>query len=176
MEMRRKLLASGRQPVPASLQGVTKKRIAEVLRGLDLVSDDRVDALFALLDDQQPSWFSVLAKSNKFADGASIAHIACHVGILQRGASKLDRAGGGYWIKPLRDIGAVDPVYLDKSTRAFLPGHPKAKSPNSAYRVADEFRGILSAPADKWKGLLAEWIKAEEVRQRLEFQAAQAEA
>lgn len=43
------------QSPPSALQGVTKQRISEVLRTLDRESRDRVDAVFALLDDINPN-------------------------------------------------------------------------------------------------------------------------
>src|SRR5689334_16554668 len=106
-------VAAGTSPVPETLQGVTKARIAEVLRALDLENIDRVDAVRALLDDTRPSWFTTAPIGTRFSDGATVAHIACHVGILQRGKDKLDREGRDYWIKPLRDIGAVEAIIFD---------------------------------------------------------------
>jgi len=158
----------------ATLQGIDKVRIAAVLRALDLENGDRVDAVFALLDDR-PSWFTTAPTGTRFCDGATVAHLACHVGILQRGKDKLDREGRDYWVKPLREIGAVDPVIFDRRSKSFLPGHPIAKSSNSAHRLAEEFKAILGAPGDAWRALLAAWNQKDRVRQRLEFQAALAE-
>jgi hypothetical protein len=173
--LRAEFLTRGQSPVPDTLQGVTKAHAAEVLGALDLETPDMVDAVFALLDDRLPSWFSAPPPGAKFCDGATVAHLACHVGILQRSGAKLDREGRDYWIKPLRDIGAVDLVILDKKSRTFLPGHPVAKSPNSAHRLGAEFKRILQAPADQWKVLLAEWVRLERIRERLTFQAVLAE-
>jgi len=39
------------------LQGVSKQKIAQVLQTLARGTSDQVDAVFALLDDQTPSWF-----------------------------------------------------------------------------------------------------------------------
>jgi hypothetical protein len=150
--------------------------VEATLRPLDLAKPDCVDAVFALLDDVHDSWFASPPDGARFCDGATIAHIASHVGILQRNNVKLDREGRDYWIKPLRELGAVEPIILDSKTRAFLPGHPVPKSPNSAYRLAAEFKRILQAPAPKWKKLLEEWIKTERIRERHAFQAEQAEA
>ena len=47
------------QRPPATLQGVTKERIAEVLHALDRESKDRVDTLFALLDDINPNYKNI---------------------------------------------------------------------------------------------------------------------
>ncbi len=68
-----------------SYQGVTKARVVEVLKAIDRHTDDLTDAVFALLDDQHDSWFTKAPPGTRFCDGASTAHIACHVGILQRG-------------------------------------------------------------------------------------------
>ncbi len=175
-KIREDALARGEQPVPERLQGVTKARIADFLRALDLETPDRVDAVFALLDDRLDSWFSKAPIGAKFCAGATVAHVACHVGILQRGNVKLDREGRDYRIKPLREIGAVEPIFLDSKTRIFLPGHPVPKSPNSAHRLASEFKRILQADEGQWKGLLSEWIQEEKIRERHAFQASQAEA
>lgn len=176
MVMREEALARGDEPVPTSLQGATKDRIAEVLRALDLETTDQVDAVFALLDDERRSWFTTLPDAVTFSEGASIAHIACHVGILQRGKSKLDREGRDYWIKPLREIGAIEAIYLDPKSKSFLDGHPKAKSPNSAYRLDSAFVEVLCASDDEWPSKLDAWSSEDTLRARLRFRAAQAEA
>jgi len=111
-----------------------------------------------------------------FSEGASIAHIGCHVGILQRGRAKLDREGRDYWVKPLREIGAIEAIYLDPKSKAFRPGHPKAKSPNSAYRLDRSFVDVLCAPEDEWRSKLAEWSAEDALRERLRFRAVQARA
>jgi hypothetical protein len=162
-------------PFPDQLQGVTKSRIRAVLDAIDRESNDIVDAVFALLDDKTPSLFTNARSGTRFCDGASTQHIAAHVGTLQRGSTRLDREGRDYWIKPLRELGAIEPVYLQPETGAFILGHPIAKSPNSAYRLAKDFQDILSAPEDEWKLKLNEWISVERIRKRLELQAQMAE-
>ena len=174
--LRDEALAQGRNPVPNAYQGVTKTRIAEVLDAIDRHTDDLVAAIFALLDDQHASWFTKAPADTKFCDGASTAHIACHVGILQRGQRKLDREGRDYWLKPFWEVGGMEKVYFHSDTRTFIEGHPIAKSPNSAYRLAEDFKAILKAPGKQWCTLLHAWIKEDKVRQRLELQAKLAEA
>lgn len=159
------------RPLPNSLSGVAKDRIRAVLRSIDRESDDMVDAVFALLDDTTPSFYPRARAGTRFCDGASTQHIGWHIGGLQRNAAKLDREGRDYWIKPLREIGAVEPVYLQPATGAFILGHPVAKSPNSAYRLTEDFKSILVAPEDQWRPRLAEWIREDKVRLRLELQA-----
>ena len=129
--MRGAALREGRQPVPVLLQGVSRERTRAALTLIDRGSDVQVDAVFALLDDTQPSWCTPVRARKKFSDGATTAHIACHVGILQRGKTKMDREGRDYWIKPLRDVGAVEPVTLVDGE--FIAAHVVAKSPYSAY-------------------------------------------
>ncbi len=174
-KLRAAALEAGKQPVPERLQGVTKARIRDVLSGIDRVSEELIDVVFALLDDQQPSWFGKAPAGAKFSDGASTAHLACHVGILQRGDRKLDREGRDYWIKPLREVGAVNAVTLDPTRREFVVGHPVAKSSNSAYRLAEDFKAILQASPKDVKTMLSSWIAEDAVRRRLDLQAQLAE-
>lgn len=162
---------------PASMQGVSKAHLREILGKIDRAQDDVVDAVFALLDNTLPSFFT--GAKNKglfFCHGASTAQIACHIGIIQRGKGKLDREGRDYWLKPMWEIGAIEKVYFDSTTGSFLPGHPKAKSGNSAYRLADSFVSILQAPADKWGSMLDSWSAETEIRKRLTLQAELAKA
>jgi len=162
-------------------QGVTKERITNVLIKMNRESADIRDAVFALLDEGS-SWFSAAPDGTKFCDGASTAHIGAHIAILQRGSdAKLDREGRDYWIKPLIEVGAIEPCYLpsknDKELMAkgfkFYSGHIKAKSPNSSYRLAPSFVQILKS--DNWEELLSDWFKQESVRRRLQLQALAAE-
>ncbi len=173
-ELRQEAIAAGRPPVPEQFQGVSKERIALVLSVLDRGTRDQVDTVFALLDDQHDSWIAGASPGAKFCDGATVGHIACHVGILQRGEGKLDREGRDYWIKPMRDIVAIEAIYFDRKRRDFLPGHPVAKSPLSSHRLSPEFKRILQAPESSWRAELSSWIGEDRLRQRLEFQAMQA--
>ncbi|MBL4829124.1 MAG: hypothetical protein JKY55_04435 [Aliivibrio sp.] len=166
-------LELGEQVVPDSYQGVTKQRVTEVLRIIDRNTDNTIDVVYSLLCDEQ-SWYTRAAREElRFCDGASVAHIGTHVGILQRGNNiKLDREGRDYWLKPLWEIGAVEKVYLDSSSN-FSSGHPVAKSSNSAYRLANDFISILLAP--EWRTLANTWMEADVQRERLGLQAAQAQ-
>lgn len=158
--------------VPDVLQGVDKVRIKQVLGALALGNNaELIDGVFALLDDQTPSWFSNPPPGATIANGASTAHLACHVGILQRGSAKLDREGRDYWIKPLRELGGLQPVFLNPASRVFIPGHPVPKSPNSAYQLAPEFKAILQASDADWQRLLREWVSQDAIRRRKELQA-----
>ena len=179
-KLREDILAQGNDPVPATYQGVSKERIAEVLREIDRYTTDQRDAVFALLDDVSPSFYSIQYRNFpagiRFCDGATVAHVGCHFGILQRGEGKSDREGRDYWLKPLWEIGAIEKVFFDKTHGHFIPGHPVAKSPYTAYRLADSFKAILTAPDNKWRTLLKTWIKGDAIRQRLALQAELAEA
>jgi hypothetical protein len=134
-----------------------------------------VDVVFALLDNEMDSWFSKAPEGTKFSDGATTAHLGSHVGILQRGGNKLDREGRDYWIKPLRDLGAIEPIYFDSDRGIFIPGHPVPKSSNSAYRLSEGFRAILVASEEDWKEMLTDWIREDRIRERAELQARMAE-
>lgn len=172
-------LAQGKEPVPAAYQGVTKDRISNVLREIDRYTVDQCDAVFALLDNVNDSFYSLQYKNFpsgiKFCEGATVAHVGCHFGILQRGEGKSDREGRDYWLKPLWEIGAIEKVFFDTTNNQFMPGHPVAKSPYTAYRLGNDFKAILKATEKKRHAMLAEWIKEDKVRQRLELQAKLAE-
>lgn len=162
---------------PARFQTITKPRIREVLRVLDRETQDQIDVVFALLDDQNPSWFREGAmRGMKFSAGASTAHIACHVGLLQRASGKLDREGRDYWLKPLWEIGALEKVYFDPQKAEFLPGHLIPKSPNCAYRISPSFVEILKAPDAPRRNMLAAWLSEDSTRARLKVQADLAKA
>jgi hypothetical protein len=163
------------KPMPDELQGISKSRIKAVLSALSLGSNaDLIDCVYALLDDQIPSLFANPPEAATFSTGASTAHLACHIGILQRGGGKLDREGRDYWIKPLRDLGGIEAVTLEKGE--FVAGHTKAKSPNSSYRLEGAFVEILRAPEGQWKGMLSKWAAKDAARERLSFQAKMATA
>lgn len=174
IERRNAAQKSGKQVVPDNYQGVTKHRISEVLAVIDQLNDNKLDVVYSLLCDEL-SWYPKAAKQElRFCDGASVAHIGTHVGILQRGRNiKLDREGRDYWLKPFWEVGAIEKVYLDPNAE-FSPGHPVAKSANSAYRLAPEFLAILQAPEDEWKALADTWLEDDVKRERLAFQASQA--
>lgn len=172
--LRTQRVNGGGAAVPNALQGVTKDKIWQVLTRLDLGGNaDLVDGVFALLDDQTDSWFSTAPVGTKFCHGATTAHLACHIGILQRGIGKLDREGRDYWIKPLRELGGIEPILLHDG--GFIHGHVVPKSPNSSYRLAEDFKAILQAPDNQWPTLLSAWAQQDAARRRREFQAEMAE-
>ncbi len=158
--------------LPDNYNGVTKQKISNVLSRIDRSTDNMVDAVFALLCDED-NWKPAWAKNGfKFRDGATTSHIGTHIGILQRGRNiKLDREGRDYWLKPLWEIGAIEKVYFDPIRKVYVEGHPKAKSPNSAYRLAPEFIRILECPDSQIDQLINEWIKKEIMVERLALQA-----
>jgi len=167
--LRKSRIANGCKAIPESLQGVTKSRVSDVLSRVGRGGRDRVDCVFALLDDETESF-----KSYKFADAATTARLGSHIAFLQRdNDSKLDREGRDQWIAPLREIGAIEPVTFHKGE--FLPGHIKPKSPNSGYRLNREFVKVLKAPDDQWQSELQNWISEDTRRKRLEFQSRAAE-
>lgn len=173
-QLRKSRIKQTGRPHSDAFQTVSKSRIKSVLKAIDLsTNDDLVDCVFALLDDETPSWFAKPPKGAAFSDGASTAHLACHIGVLQRGKTKLDREGRDYWIKPLRDLGGFEAVTLVDGE--FVSGHVKSKSPNSAYRLADSFVRILKAPEGDWKAMLQDWAAEDEARERLAYQAASAQ-
>ena len=169
-QSREDYITGGKAPVPSTLSGVSKARVAQALGLIDRATTDMVDVVFSLLDDHYPNLFPKAPREARFRDGATVAHIATHVGILQRGAAKLDREGRDYWLKPLWELGAVEKVYFDSKAKTFVPGHPVPKSPNNAYRLATSFAAIL-AMSDGWELALREWISEDQTRARLGMQA-----
>ncbi len=173
--LRNKLISEEGTAVPEEFSGISKTKIAEVLQKIDRKTPDMVDAVFALLDTRS-NWFSKAPIGTAFKDGAATAHVGAHIGILQRGQNtKLDREGRDYWLKPLWEIGAIEKVTLESKTRQFINGHVKAKSPNSAYRLADNFIQILNAPDGQWQPMFDAWIREDAIKERLSLQAELAE-
>ncbi|WP_322893474.1 MULTISPECIES: BsuBI/PstI family type II restriction endonuclease [unclassified Yoonia] len=157
-----------------SFQGVDRDKIRRVLRRLDMDGNgDLVDCVFSLLDDETQTWFAKAPKGSTISSGASVAHLASHIGILQRGKTKLDREGRDYWIKPLRDLGGIEAVTL--KDEVFIAGHVTAKSPNSSYRLEHSFTEILRSPDGEWESMLDEWSRSDVARERMAFQAEMAE-
>jgi hypothetical protein len=173
--LRAERMRGGAPAVPVSLQGVSKQRIREVLARIGLKDNaDLVDGVFALLDNETASWFPRPPDGAHFCDGATTAHLACHIGILQRGNGKLDREGRDYWIKPLRELGGIEAITLVGGE--FVAGHVIAKSGNSCYRLDESLRAVLMASDAEWPRLLAAWASQDAARTRSEFQAQAAEA
>lgn len=172
-QYRADLEKAGHPVVPAEFQGVNKARIEEVLKRIDLATPDMIDAVFALLDDR-PSWFTTAPEGTRFCDGATTAHIGCHIGLLQHEKGKLDREGRDLWVKPLREAGAIEAVLLTDD--GFIAGHPKPKSPHSSYRLDVSFVELLQSSAHTLDARIAAWIDGDAKRRRLERQAEAAEA
>lgn len=86
----------------------------------------------------------------------------------------MDREGRDYWIKPLRQLGGIEPITLNDGE--FIAGHVKAKSPNSCYRLDRSLAEVLKAGADEWPKMLGEWASEDAARIRQQFQAQAAEA
>lgn len=124
----------------SSYQDIAMEDVIVTLDRFNRRTADMRDAVWCLLNNEFPSVFSK-APDKTISDGASIAHIGSYVGILMRHNKKLDREGRDYWIKPLVDIAAIEPVTLVDGE--FCEGHLKAKSPNSAYRLAAPFVELM---------------------------------
>jgi hypothetical protein len=147
-------------------QGVSRDHVRIVLERIGRFTPDMVDCVWCLLNDDFPSLFSNPA-GLKISHGAGVAHIACYVGILLRGKKKLDREGRDYWLKPLRELGAIEPVTFDSKQGAFIKGHVP-KSPNCAYRLEESFLKLLkAAQAVDFAKSCEQWISEEEKRGRL---------
>lgn len=124
----------------SSYQNINLENVTLTLKKFDKFTADMRDVIWCLLNNDFPSVFSN-ASDKTISDGASVAHIGSYVGILMRHNKKLDREGRDYWIKPLIDIAAIEPVTLVNGE--FQEGHLKAKSPNSAYRLSQNFIELM---------------------------------
>ncbi|EGQ7650912.1 hypothetical protein EM59_016410 [Vibrio parahaemolyticus] len=170
---RDEVLAQGETVVPDLYQGVSKSRITDVLEKLALYSDDRRDAVFAMLCDED-SWITSAAKNGfMFHDGATCAQVGTHVKILQRGENiKVDREQvRKRCMVPLFSIGAVDKVLYESKLKSFVDGHPKANASYSSYRLSDSFKSVLFCNEVDLEDELNAWVSSDERVERRAFQA-----
>jgi len=172
--MRDAAIVKGRQPVAKRHQNVDRGRIERVLSSFSIVQPTVVDAVFALLDNTRPSWFSSPPANAVFSDGASTAHISHHISILQRSLKDRERKGHNSWLKALTGIGAVETCQLTEPG-FFAPGHFMARSPGSAYRLNPDFVRVLKAHEDVFQDWLLDWSDEDATRQRLALQSIFAE-
>src|SRR2546427_4337649 len=144
--------------IHATSQGVSRADVEMVLKKIDRLTDDMRDSVWCLLDNGFPSLFPN-AGDLKLSHGATVAHIGGYVGILLRGKKKLDREGRDYWLKPLRELGAIAPVSYDSENKKFIAGHVRPKSPNNGYRLHNSFVDLLrAARTDRFDQLFDKWI------------------
>lgn len=147
-------------------QNIHIDSIEYFLKRIDRYSKDKRDVIYCLLNNEFPNVFSKISNEQPISSGASVAHIASYIGILFRGNKKLDREGRDYWLKPLIEIGVVEPVTLKNGI--FELGHLKAKSPNSAYRLNREFIALLqNSNSPNFDDQIKEWFAASKNRERL---------
>lgn len=150
-----------------SYQNISLEKISDFLKKIGRYSDDRRDTIFCLLNDELPNLYSTIKTTEKISAGASTAQIGSYIGILLRGRNnKLDREGRDNWIKPLIHIGIIEPIYLEG--KIFVHGHKKPKSPNSAYRLKNEFVELLQKyDDDDFDQLIKEWLATSDERSKL---------
>ena len=154
----------------SSYQNINKRDIEVVLKKIDKFTEDIREVVWCLLNNLFPS---LLPNSEglHISDGASVAHIGGYVGILMRMKNRLDREGRDYWIKPLKDIGAIQEMTYISKEKYFIPGHVIAKSPHSVYKLNSNFIELLSRTHDTdFENLLNEWISESAINKRLTIQ------
>ncbi len=159
------LLNEGERPTQQH-QGVSREIITQALARISLNTSNMIDAVFCLLDNEFPSLFG--SYDGPLSHGATTGQIGCYVGIFLNSGKKLDREGRDYWIKPLTEAGLIEKIVYDSSLRNFLPGHLKAKSPSSSYRLNNEFVELLRNYTEE--AALA-FFNSDTATQRLMFQA-----
>lgn len=148
-------------------QNIHYNDIKILLTQINRYTQDTHDVIWCLLNNEFPCLFAN-SSNLTISNGASVAHIGGYIGILMRGKKRLDREGRDIWIKPLRDIGIIEEVIYHKGE--FLPGHLKAKSPNSAYRLNSSFIKLLNKiHSPNFKQFLDEWISTECLNERLQI-------
>ncbi len=158
-------LSRNEYQLKSTYQSIKSDNIEHLLTKIGRFTPDICDVVWCLLNNEFPSLFPK-AENFTLADGASVAHIGGYVGILMRGGNRLDREGRDYWIKPLREIGAIEEVTYQNGE--FLAGHIKAKSPNSSYRLSRSFITLLQqVGTPNFEKKLNEWISEESINTRL---------
>lgn len=150
-----------------SYQGISLENISNFLNKIDRYSDDIRDSIFCLINDELPNPYSKIKTIKSISAGASTAQIGSYIGILLRGnTDKKDREGRDNWLKPLIEIDILEPVTLVDKT--FVLGHITAKSPNSAYRLKNDFIELLKkSNNNNFDKLVKQWFSSTENRNRL---------
>ena len=149
--------------------------------------DWQVGAIVALADGRRDHFLSYVANAGgSYRDGVRVEKLGQAVyedaGLLEGKPEGMDREQmRDYVLKPLVDLGVVtEATWTRKSGQpTLLPGHLKAKSPNSVYRLADEVVEVLDAPTDpEFDRMLEELLASlpESRRRRLDIQRAVREA
>jgi hypothetical protein len=155
------------------ISGIPRNRIEQILRRFGRGGNrNEVSVVAALLDDDLPNGYPSVQEAYPFSTGASTSHIFCHAGILQHGEKKIDRENRDYLIKPLTELGIIEPVYLEPQTRSFVPGHPTPKSPNNCHRLTEEFRTLLSLRGEEFEVAIERWTSEDATHERARLQAA----
>lgn len=150
-----------------SYQNISITDIEYLLKKMGRYTDDRRDVICCLLNNELPNLYSKISKQQSISAGASVAHIGSYIGILLREKNKLDREGRDYWLKPLIEIGVIEQITLTPDGN-FTPGHIRAKSPNSAYRLNKDFISLLQKSKDEeFDIIVKEWFSSAEERSRL---------
>ncbi len=153
------------------MPSVTLARVRDVLGRLGIENEHCARAVIALLDEGPSQYGAVLRAlpKTRFRDGASIRHIADHIGKKQLKRQRgLDREGRDYWVAPLVSLGAVERVHWLKQDGGYarVDGHPVPKSSNNCYRISDDFERVLRTEPAAMERQLDRWIAGSKHRER----------
>lgn len=125
-------------------QNISKEKVELFLSFFNFNKIDYVSTIMALLDNVLPNAFRSVSNIYSFSDGATIAQIGSYIGyLLNCSNGSIDRENvRDYYVKPLIEIGVIEPILLPKGQKIFILGH-KAKSPNNAYRLTKNFINFM---------------------------------
>lgn len=151
--------------MPSDIQ-LARHRVNEILERLGLRTQDRVETILALLDDESPSAFPALAEHGlTFASGAGTQQLFKYIA-PRLGKAEIDREQRDYIMLPLREVGILITGYADTKAGRVIPHFWKPKSSCNVYVLNPEFRRLLERDEGEFGEALRGWEAAASERQQ----------
>jgi hypothetical protein len=145
---------------------VIRERITRILRRLGLLTDERVETIVALLDDETPSDFRALAEVGlPFAAGATTRQILDYIA-PRLGKRRMDRELRDYIMLPLREVGILLRGYADTKNGRVKLHFWEPKSPANVYVLNPDFRKLLDREEAEFPDAVRAWENADNERKR----------